>query len=124
MAKNCFIDCSKLGCRDACTRPDGRCHAHKDYDDREGAISTGRKDDFCAAGYGAFPPTSLRTTSFRPDQTSVTAQTLTSTKPSGRPPSRIVSPVTSVGISEDFLGHETHSSASGGRCLRRPGSKR
>src|ERR1700719_1270074 len=124
MAKYCFIDCSKLGCRDACTRPGSRSHAHKDYDDREGAISTGRKDDFCAAVYGASPRSSLRTTSFRPDQTSVTAQTLTSTKPRGRPTSRIVFSVTSVGTFEDFLGHEIHSSASGGSCLRSPGSKR
>src|SRR5450631_3046939 len=44
-------------------------------------------------------------TNFKPDQTSVTAHTLMSTKPSGRPTSRIVSSVMSVGTFADFFGH-------------------
>src|SRR5450631_4223745 len=51
---------------------------------------------------------SFRTTNFRADHTSETAQTFTSTKPSGNATSRIMSSVTSVGTFEDFFGHEIH----------------
>jgi len=53
-----------------------------------------------------------RITSFNPDHTSLTAQTLISTKPSGRAISRIVSSVISVGTFELFFGHETHTKPS------------
>ena len=56
---------------------------------------------------------SFRITSLSPDQVSVTAQTLMSTKPSGRASSRTVSSVMSVGIFADFLGHETQTAAVG-----------
>src|SRR5882672_10901441 len=56
---------------------------------------------------------SFRTTSLSPDHTSVTAQTLTSTNPSGSASSRIVSSVMSVGIFADFLGQETQRTAVG-----------
>src|ERR1700730_6915450 len=46
-------------------------------------------------------------TSFRPDQTSSTAQTLMSTSPSGSATSLMVSSVMSVGTFDDFLGHDT-----------------
>src|SRR5438874_236094 len=47
---------------------------------------------------------SLRTTSLRPDQTSLTAHTLTSTNPSGNASSRIVSSATVVGtFAEDTI---------------------
>src|SRR6266508_3226412 len=51
---------------------------------------------------------SLRT-SLRPDQTSSTAHTLTSTTPSGSASSRIPSSVRSVGTPDDFFGHAIHS---------------
>ena len=50
---------------------------------------------------------SRRTINFNPDQVSSTAQTFTSTKPSGNATSRITSSVTSVATPEDFFGHET-----------------
>lgn len=53
-----------------------------------------------------------RITSFNPDHTSLTAQTLISTKPSGRAISRIVSSVISVGTLDAFFGHETHTKPS------------
>src|SRR5881275_421780 len=56
---------------------------------------------------------SLRTRSLRPDQTSLTAQTLTSTNPSGNATSRIVSSVTVVGTFAAFLGQDTHTVALG-----------
>src|ERR1044071_5874080 len=49
----------------------------------------------------------LRMTSFSPDQTSHTAHTLTSTKPSGRASSRIVSSVMSVSTLAAFFGPDT-----------------
>src|SRR6266478_5487908 len=52
-------------------------------------------------------------TSFRPDQTSSTAQTLMSTSPSGSATSLMVSSVTSVGTFDDFLGHDTQIIPSG-----------
>src|SRR5213596_1579866 len=56
---------------------------------------------------------SLRTTSLRPDQTSLTAQTLTSTYPSGSASSRIASSVTVVGTFAAFFGQDTHTVALG-----------
>src|SRR5262249_16825552 len=56
---------------------------------------------------------SFRTTSFSPDQTSVTAHTLMSTKPSGRATSRTVSSVMSVGTFAAFFGQDTHTTAVG-----------
>src|SRR5437763_441180 len=47
--------------------------------------------------------------SFNPDQVSFTAQTFTSTNPSGNPTSRMVSSVMSVATPEDFFGHEIQS---------------
>ncbi len=46
-------------------------------------------------------------TSFKPDQMSSIAQTLTSTKPKGRATSRTVFSVTLLGTPELRLGHET-----------------
>ncbi len=46
-------------------------------------------------------------TSFKPDQTWLTAQTLTSTNPSGKASSRIVSSVMSVGTLAAFFGQDT-----------------
>src|SRR6202030_2056796 len=46
---------------------------------------------------------SRRIINFNPDQTSSTAQTLMSTKPSGNATARITSSVTLVGTPEDFL---------------------
>src|SRR6267154_1454460 len=54
---------------------------------------------------------SFRMTNFKPDHTSVTAQTFTSTKPRGKATARIVSSVMSVGTFEDFFGHEIHTTA-------------
>ena len=54
---------------------------------------------------------SRRTTSLSADQTSVTAQTLMSTKPSGSASARIMSSVTSVATPADFFGHETHTAS-------------
>src|ERR1700737_1657742 len=48
-----------------------------------------------------------RIINFNPDQVASTAQTFTSTNPSGNAISRITSSVTSVEIPEDFFGHET-----------------
>jgi hypothetical protein len=50
---------------------------------------------------------SFRTTSFNPDQTASTAQTLISTSPIGNATSLIVSSVMSVGTLDDFFGHDT-----------------
>lgn len=61
---------------------------------------------------------SFRTTSFSPDQTSVTAQTLTSTKPSGSATARTTSSVTSVGTFEDFFGQDTQTAAAGASFAR------
>jgi hypothetical protein len=47
-----------------------------------------------------------RTTSFNPDQTSVTAHTLMSMNPDGSAIARIVFSVTSVGIPADFFGQD------------------
>src|SRR5208282_4571722 len=52
-------------------------------------------------------------TNFNPDQTSVTAQTFTSTRPASSPRWRITSSVRSVGTPELFLGHEIHSMPAG-----------
>src|SRR6266568_4754333 len=62
---------------------------------------------------------SLRTTSLRPDQTSLTAHTLTSTNPSGNATSRIVSSVMVVGTFAAFLGQDTHTVALGLSVCRR-----
>src|SRR5437762_7579877 len=62
---------------------------------------------------------SLRTTSLRPDQTSLTAHTLTSTNPSGNASSRIVSSATVVGTFAAFLGQDTHTVALGLSAFRR-----
>jgi hypothetical protein len=61
---------------------------------------------------------SLRTTSFKPDHTSSTAHTFTSTNPSGSATSRTVSSVISVGTFDDFFGHDTHTTASGASVWR------
>src|SRR5260370_39190601 len=50
---------------------------------------------------------STRMTSFNPDHVSSTAQTLTSTRPSGNANARTTSSVTSVGTLAAFFGHET-----------------
>jgi len=52
-------------------------------------------------------------TSLRPDQTSSTAHTFTSTSPSGSAISRMVSSVMSVGVFEAFFGHEIQIAPSG-----------
>src|ERR1044071_2327872 len=49
-----------------------------------------------------------RTTNFRPDHTSSTAQTFTSTSPSFNPKARITFSSRSVRILDDFLGQEIH----------------
>src|SRR5690606_2071851 len=59
-----------------------------------------------------------RTTSLSPDHTSETAQTFTSTNPSGRASSRITSSVISVGTPDDFFGHETQTGVSAARRSR------
>src|SRR4051812_44107628 len=55
---------------------------------------------------------SLRITSFKPDHTSLTAHTFTSTKPSGSATARIVSSVMSVATPDAFFGHDTQITAS------------
>lgn len=60
----------------------------------------------------------LRTTSLRPDQVASTAQTFTSTKPSGKATSRTVSSVMSVATFAAFLGQETQTTASAGKTSR------
>ncbi len=50
---------------------------------------------------------------FSPDQTGSTAQTFTSTRPSGRKISRKTSSVSVVGRFDAFYGQETHSMPSG-----------
>src|SRR5438309_1590679 len=57
-------------------------------------------------GYNRF---SRRTINFNPDHVSSTAQTFTSTNPSGNATSRMVSSVISVATPEDFFGHEIQS---------------
>src|SRR6266481_7810736 len=52
-------------------------------------------------------------TNFSPDQTSVTAQTFTSTRPTSSPLWRTTSPVRSVATPEAFFGHEIHSMPAG-----------
>src|SRR6266851_7256626 len=61
---------------------------------------------------------SLRITSFRPDHFSSTAQTLISTRPSGKAASRTVSSVISVGNFAAFLYQETQKEPFDFRCLR------
>jgi hypothetical protein len=61
---------------------------------------------------------SFRTTSFKPDQTSLTAQTFMSTKPSGNANSRIVLSVMSVGIFDALFGHDTQTAQSFFRLWR------
>lgn len=56
-------------------------------------------------------------TNFNPDHTSVTAQTLTSTRPAASPLSRTASSVISVGTFELFLGHAIHSMPAGARAI-------
>src|SRR5215471_3249343 len=67
---------------------------------------------------------SFRTTSLSPDHVSSTAQTLTSTNPSGSATSRIASSVTSVGTLAAFFGHETHTIARGSSLSRNVASAR
>ena len=66
----------------------------------------------------AFQRKALRTTSFRPDHTMLTAQTLMSPQPSGRASSRAMSSVMSVATLDAFLGQHTHSAAAGRRAWR------
>src|SRR4029077_17695366 len=63
-------------------------------------------DEWDFGGYRRF---SLRQTTRRPDQMSVTAHTLLSTRPSGRNTSRTVSSVMSVGTFGAFFGPQIHS---------------
>src|SRR5215813_3379403 len=58
-----------------------------------------------------------RRTNFNPDQTSVTAQTFTSTSPAARPVSRTMFSVRSVGTPELFLGQLIQSMPAGASCL-------
>jgi hypothetical protein len=51
---------------------------------------------------------SLRMTNFRPDQVSSTAQTFTSTRPSGNATALTVSSVTLEDTPDDFFGQEIH----------------
>ena len=53
-----------------------------------------------------------------PDHVSSTAQTLTSTKPSGSATTRTTSSVISVGTPADFFGHDTQTVACGSSDLR------
>src|SRR2546421_4355658 len=55
---------------------------------------------------------SRRIINFNPDQVSSTAQTFVSTRPSGSATARMTSSVTLVGTPDDFLGHETQTTAS------------
>src|SRR5882757_9770868 len=61
-------------------------------------------------------------TSFSPDHTSSTAQTLTSTSPIGSAMARTVSSVMSVGTFDNFFGHDTQMAAS--RRIRRTDERR
>ncbi len=61
-------------------------------------------------------------TSFRPDHTSSTAQTFTSTTPSGSATPRTVSSVTSVGTFAARVGQDTQIAAAGVMQLTRAGS--
>ena len=56
---------------------------------------------------------SLRITSCKPDQVSLTAQTFTSTNPIGRTIDRMASSLTSDGTFEAFLGHDIHTAELG-----------
>src|ERR1700722_11882883 len=58
-----------------------------------------------------------RRTNFNPEQTSVTAQTFTSTRPAANPISRTACSSTSVGTPELFLGQLTQSIPAGASCL-------
>ena len=72
----------------------------------------------CIFSPEAYQRSSFLTTSFSPDHTSSTAQTLTSTKPSGNATSRTVSSVISVGTFDAFFGHDTQTTASGASVCR------
>ena len=61
-------------------------------------------------------------TSLRPDQTSSTAATFTSTRPIGKTMSRIVSSVMSVGRLAAFFGQEIHAIPSGFSAPRMSGA--
>ena len=74
---------------------------------RPSARGPGRRREPCPSAR------SFRTTSFGPDHTSSTAQTLTSTKPRGRASAHTVSSVMSVGTPADFFGQETQTVPSG-----------
>src|SRR6266568_2777569 len=63
-------------------------------------------------------------TSFSPDHVSVTAQTLTSTNPSGSATARIESSVTSVATPDDFFGHEIQTKPAGSSASLKRGSVR
>jgi hypothetical protein len=65
----------------------------------------------------------LLMTSLSPDQVSSTAQTFTSTSPSGKAISRITSSVTSVGFLDAFFGQETQTAASARMSLRSCGNR-
>jgi PD-(D/E)XK endonuclease len=61
-----------------------------------------------------------RRTNFKPDQTSVTAQTLTSTRPAASPMSRTIFSVRSDDTPEVFFGHETQRVPAGVKRRARP----
>src|SRR5437588_11199394 len=69
--------------------------------------AAGRWRFFCSSIYCFRSAT--RRTNFSPDHTSVTAHTLTSTRPAERPSSRTTFSSTSVATPELFLGQLTHS---------------
>ena len=67
-------------------------------------LSLGNEQTCAIRSYHRF---SSRITSFKPDQTSSTAHTFTSTSPSGNASARIVSSVISVGRFDAFFGQDT-----------------
>lgn len=77
---------------------------------RRAPVAADRADD---------PRSETRITSLSPDHTSLTAQTLTSTNPSGSATARITSSVTSDGTFEAFFGHDTHTYPAGASDRRR-----
>src|SRR5258708_1223290 len=75
---------------------------------RRGVASSTNEADLSSSSTSSWAHrSSFRNTSFRPDQTSVTAHTLMSTKPRGSATSRIVSSVMSVGTFAAFFGQDT-----------------
>jgi hypothetical protein len=75
----------------------------------------------CCRGISVYALTGLRSftllTNFRPDQTSVTAHTLTSTSPAARPIARTSFSVRSVATPELFFGQHAHSIPAGASVL-------